>query len=88
MPISINKGEKEMEESKISNEDLANSEDRKGVVDRTLHKLISRKLLVFFITTGFFVANKVTEEYWIYIAILYIGSEALANIFRIVKTGK
>tara|TARA_Y100000310_G_C20554292_1_gene749749 strand:- start:761 stop:970 length:210 start_codon:yes stop_codon:yes gene_type:complete len=49
-------------------------------LDRNLNKFISRKLLVWFCATGFLVAELITNEQWVAIALAYVGVEGFADI--------
>ena len=51
-----------------------------GKIDRFLGKWASRKLLVFFIATILSFSSKITSEDWTYIAVAYIGSQALVDL--------
>lgn len=51
-----------------------------GRIDRFLGKWASRKLLVFVLATILAFATKITSADWTYIAIAYIGSQALVDI--------
>ncbi len=63
-------------------------QDNNGVLDRLRQKVVSRKLLVFGLSTYFVIAETITSDQWVYIALVYIGSEAMANIFSIAKGNK
>jgi hypothetical protein len=49
-------------------------------IDKGLNKLVSRKLLVWLTTTYLLLADKVTGDQWVAIALAYIGSQGLADI--------
>ena len=51
-------------------------------VDKTLNKLMSRKLMVWLTATGFMLFNVVPLESsdWVAISLAYIGIEGLADI--------
>ena len=51
-----------------------------GKIDTFLGKWASRKLLVFFIATILSFSSKITSEDWTYIAVAYIGSQAIVDI--------
>jgi len=51
-----------------------------GKIDRFLGKWASRKLLVFFVATILAFVSKITSADWTYIAIAYIGSQAVVDI--------
>lgn len=48
-------------------------------LDKMLNKWISRKLLVFLIACLFLCFNKITNEQWLYLTVLYVGVEAYLN---------
>ncbi len=50
-----------------------------GKIDRFLGKWASRKLLVFVLATILAFATKITSADWTYIAVAYIGSQALID---------
>ena len=51
----------------------------KEQLDKLISKWISRKLLVFIIACCFLAFKLITNEQWLYIALLYIGVEAYLN---------
>lgn len=52
---------------------------KNAVVDRGLQKIISRKLLVWFIGTIGVPLGYVTGDQWIQLSMVYIGSQAASN---------
>ena len=50
-----------------------------GKIDRFLGKWASRKLLVFVLATILAFTTKITSADWTYIAVAYIGSQALID---------
>lgn len=52
---------------------------RNAVVDRGLQKVISRKLLVWFIGTIGVPLGYITGDQWIQLSMVYIGSQAASN---------
>jgi len=50
------------------------------VIDKGISKLVSRKLLVWLTTTYLLLADKVSGDQWVAIALAYIGSQGLADI--------
>jgi hypothetical protein len=52
---------------------------RNAVVDRGLQKIISRKLLVWFIGTIGVPLGYVSGDQWIQLSMVYIGSQAASN---------
>ncbi len=62
---------------------------RKGqLVDRFLNKAVSRKLLVWVVSTVGLFTNIIDAETWGSISLAYIGSEAFINMALAWKTGK
>jgi hypothetical protein len=51
-----------------------------AVIDRSLHKVVSRKLLVWGTATIAMFLGMVDAENWVDICMVYIGSEAAANM--------
>jgi hypothetical protein len=51
-----------------------------GRIDAFLGKWASRKLLVFFIATLLSLAGSISSGDWTYIAIAYIGSQAVVDM--------
>ena len=50
------------------------------LADKYLNKFISRKLLVWLTSTGFLVADLITNEQWVAIALAYVGIQGFADI--------
>jgi len=50
------------------------------VVDKWLAKLISRKLLVWAVSTGFLAFDIIQSDQWVAIALAYVGVEGFADI--------
>ena len=55
-------------------------EKGEAAIDRSLHKVISRKLLVWGTATVAMFIGMVDATNWVDICMVYIGSEAAANI--------
>lgn len=55
-------------------------EQAKEFIDKYLQKFISRKLLVFIITTVLLLTGYVTNEQWMAISVAYVGVEGFADI--------
>ena len=51
-----------------------------AVIDRSLHKVVSRKLLVWGTATGAMFFGMVDATNWVDICMVYIGSEAATNM--------
>ena len=60
----------------------------KAIIDKRLEKYMSRKLLVWLTTTGLLLADKVTNEQWVAIALAYVGIQGFADIAVRWKSGK
>ncbi len=50
------------------------------LADKYLNKFISRKLLVWLASTGFLIADLITNEQWVAVALAYVGVEGFADI--------
>ena len=59
-------------------------------LDRTLNKLMSRKLMVWLTATGFMLMDIIplTSEDWVAISLAYIGIQGLSDIATQWKHGK
>lgn len=78
----------EEEKKEIQNDDSDFNVDKKGVVDKGLQKLFSRKLLVFLIATSLLIGSKLTSEHWVWCALVYITSQAMVDFVVSLKHGK
>ena len=60
------------------------------VLDKTVNKLMSRKLMVWLTATGFMLLDTVplASEDWVAISLAYIGIQGLADIATQWKHGK
>ena len=60
------------------------------IIDKSLNKLISRKLMVWLTATGFMFLDVVplTSSDWVAISLVYIGTQGLADIASAWKHGK
>ncbi len=54
----------------------------KEQLDKLINKWISRKLLVFIIACFYLGFKLITNEQWLYIALLYVGVEAYLNRYK------
>ena len=52
----------------------------KHFIDKNLNKFISRKLLVWLISTGFLIYGFVTSDQWMAITLAYVGVQGFADI--------
>ena len=50
------------------------------MLDKWVAKLISRKLFVWAVSTGFLIADLITNEQWVAVALAYVGVEGFADI--------
>lgn len=50
------------------------------VLDKWVAKLVSRKLLVWSVSTGFLAFDLITNDQWVAIALAYVGVEGFADI--------
>jgi|TARA_R110000737_G_scaffold330680_1_gene346536 hypothetical protein len=50
-------------------------------LDSKLSKFISRKFLVWLSSSGLLLANKIDGEQWVYISMIYIGTQAVIDSF-------
>ena len=61
---------------------------RGALIDKVLNKAVSRKLLVWVVSTVGLFMDIVDTETWGAISLAYIGSEAFINMALAWKTGK
>lgn len=59
-----------------------------AVIDRSLHKVVSRKLLVWGTATGAMFFGMVDATNWVDICMVYIGSEAATNMVTTLRGRK
>jgi hypothetical protein len=59
-----------------------------AVIDRSLHKVVLRKLLVWGIATGAMFLGMVDATNWVDICMVYIGSEAATNMVAALRGRK
>lgn len=64
------------------------SQVRAAVVDRALHKVVSRKLLVWGTATVAMFIGMVDATNWVDVCMVYIGSEAAANMVMALRGKK
>jgi|TARA_R110000851_G_scaffold243879_1_gene396683 hypothetical protein len=50
------------------------------IVDKSLNKFISRKLLVWLTATSFLYTGYITNEQWVALALAYVGVQGFADI--------
>jgi len=61
---------------------------KSAVVDRALHKVVSRKLLVWGTATVAMFMGMVDATNWVDVCMVYIGSEAAANMVMALRGKK
>jgi len=66
-------------EKEIEDEMREDANDR-GFLDIITEKLISRKLLVWIVSSSFLALGKITPDEWAAISLGYIGIEGIADI--------
>tara|TARA_R100000664_G_C2719969_1_gene113756 strand:- start:521 stop:703 length:183 start_codon:yes stop_codon:yes gene_type:complete len=54
----------------------------KGLLDKGLEKLVSRKLLVFGTATGLMAWSGLDSETWGMIAMIYIGTQGAVDVMK------
>ena len=52
----------------------------KAFIDRNLERFMSKKLLVWVVTTGLLLAEKVDSEQWIILATAYVGTQGFVDV--------
>lgn len=50
-------------------------------LDSKLSKFISRKFTVWLTATGLLMLDKVSGEHWVYVSMIYIGTQAAIDAF-------
>lgn len=66
----------------------ARKSTRAAVVDKALHKVVSRKLLVWGTATVAMFIGMVDATNWVDVCMVYIGSEAAANMVMALRGKK
>ena len=61
---------------------------QKGILDKILQKLISRKLLVFLTSTALLAFYGLESETWGMIAIAYIGTQGAVDAMKVYRHGE
>jgi len=61
---------------------------RKEILDKYLHKFVSRKLLAFFVATIALFTSDLISGDWVIIAAVYIGAQAATDIVKDVYRSK
>lgn len=56
-----------------------------GLFDKVLSWSISKKLTVFFIATLLVFQNKIEGIEWVYIALMYIGTQGAIDLYNRIK---
>ncbi len=68
------------EEVKNEENKMEYNNDKKGVLDKVVSKVTSRKLLVWSTATYALLTSGIESSDWVAISLAYIGSEALVDI--------
>jgi len=63
-------------------------QDTQGAADRALAKYTSRKLLVWFVSTGLLMKGSIDGDQWVAIALAYVGTQAVIDAAVAWKHGK
>jgi hypothetical protein len=53
---------------------------RLGVIDLLTEKVVSRKLLVWFVSTALLMTQKITPDQWVAISLGYVGVEGFSDM--------
>ena len=61
---------------------------RKGIFDKILSKVVSRKLLVFATATTLMIVSDLTSDVWGMIAVFYIGGQSAVDTMLAYKHGR
>jgi len=72
----------------IQKENKMTVQDAKGVVDRTLARYTSRKLLVWLVSTGLLINESINGDQWVAIALAYVGTQAVIDAAATWKHGR
>lgn len=56
------------------------SEDTKGVIDFVVGKLISRKFLVWIVSSVFLLAGGIGEQTWLLISLIWLGFQSVEDL--------
>lgn len=67
---------------------LVEKRDTKGIADKLVSRVTSRKLLVWATGTGLCLAGNLEGSDWVAISLAYIGSQALVDIAATWRHGK
>ena len=68
------------EEIKKDAEEIKKNPDGRGILDVMSEKAVSRKLLVWIVSTTLLAFGKITSEDWISISLGYIGIQGVADL--------
>lgn len=55
---------------------------KKGILDKILEKIISRKLFVFIVATNLLLLADLSSDVWGMIAVVYIGGQAVVDFAK------
>jgi len=53
----------------------------KAFIDKYLNKFVSRKFTVWLTATGLLAFDKVDGDHWVYVSMIYIGTQAVIDAF-------
>lgn len=56
-----------------------------GIIDKVLAWTISKKLTVFLIATLLIFKDKINGEQWVYVALVYIGTQGAIDLYNSIK---
>ena len=60
---------------------------RENFIDKWLSKVVSRKLMVWVVSTVMiFLSAGITGEQWVWISLVYIGTQGAVDIVKTMKT--
>ena len=63
------------------------NKDKAGVLDRLLEKAVSRKLIVWLMSSGFLYLGNIDGDQWVAVSLAYVGIQGIADIATAWKSG-
>lgn len=63
------------------------NKDKPGVLDRLLEKAVSRKLIVWLMSSGFLYLGNIDGDQWVAVSLAYVGIQGIADIATAWKSG-
>jgi hypothetical protein len=63
------------------------NKDNAGVLDRLLEKAVSRKLVVWLMSSGFLYLGNIDGDQWVAVSLAYVGIQGVADIATAWKSG-